>query len=155
MAMLRRLLLAAAALIAVPASAQDRAVPYWASLRADEVNMRVGPSESYPIDWVYRRAGLPVRVVRLYQGWRRVRDPDGAEGWIIARMLNPQRTAVVIGKGLAPMRAGASDAATLRWNVEPGVVGKLGECEVGWCELDVTGRKGWVEQARLWGVGDP
>ena len=157
--MLRRLPLVAAAFLAVSvpstASAQDREVPYWASLRAGEVNRRVGPSESYPIDWVYRRSGLPVKVVRLYQGWRRVRDQDGTEGWIVARLLNPQRTAVVVGKGLAPMRAGASSEATLRWRVEPGVVGKLGECDDGWCEFDVEGRAGWVEQERLWGAGKP
>jgi SH3-like domain-containing protein len=153
--MSRRLLIAFAAFLSLPAHAQDREVPYWASLRVDEVNMRVGPSESYPIDWVYHREGLPVKVVRLYQGWRRVRDPDGAEGWVVARLLNPQRTAMVIGKGLAPMRAGGSPDAPLRWNVERGVVGKLGECDQGWCEFDVSGRKGWVEQGRLWGAGKP
>ena len=153
--MLRRLLVVLLFLAATPAQAQDRDVPYWASLRAVEVNMRVGPSESYPIAWVYHRAGLPVKVVRLYQGWRRVRDPDGAEGWIVARLLNPKRTAIVTGKGLAPMRAGASASATLRWNVEPGVVGTLGNCSEGWCQFDVAGRAGWVEQRRLWGAGEP
>ena len=153
--MLRRLLLVFTVFLALPAHAQDREVPYWASLRSDEVNMRVGPSESYPIDWVYHRVGLPVKVVRLYQGWRRVRDPDGAEGWIVARLLNPKRTAIVTGKGLAPMRAGASASATLRWNVEPGVVGTLGNCSEGWCQFDVGGRAGWIEQQRLWGAGEP
>lgn len=130
-------------------------MPYWASLRVDPVNMRVGPSESYPIEWVYHRAGLPVKVVRLYQGWRRVRDQDGAEGWIVARLLNPERTAVVTGKGLAAMRAEADGGSALRWNLEPGVVGKLRDCDNGWCELDVKGRTGWVEQKRLWGAGNP
>jgi SH3-like domain-containing protein len=157
--MLRRLLVLLAFLAAFssfdPASAQDRDVPYWASLRVDEVNMRVGPSANYPIDWVYRRAGLPVKVIRLYQGWRRVRDPDGAEGWIVARLLNPQRTAIVIGKDLAPMRAEPDGGSALRWNLEPGVVGKLGDCDEGWCKLDVKGHRGWVEQSRLWGAGEP
>lgn len=157
--MFRPLLLAAVALLTLPhssrASAEDRDVPYWASLRADEVNMRVGPSESYPIDWVYHRAGLPVKVVRLFQGWRRVRDPDGAEGWVVARLLDPRRSAMVVGKGLAPMRAGASATSVLRWNLEPGVIGQLGDCDSGWCELDVGGRRGWVEEHRLWGAGDP
>lgn len=130
-------------------------MPYWASLRVDEVNMRVGPSESYPIDWVYHRAELPVKVVRLYQGWRRVRDQDGAEGWIVARLLSPERSAVVVGKELAPMRADADANAPLRWNLEAGVVGKLGDCTDGWCQFDVKGHKGWVEQKRLWGAGDP
>lgn len=141
--------------LAFPAHAEDRAVPYWASLRVDQVNMRVGPSESYPIDWVYRRADLPVKVVRLYQGWRRVRDQDGAEGWIVARLLSPERSAVVVGKGLAPMRADADPGAPLRWNLEPGVVGKLGGCAEEWCQFDVKGHKGWVERKRLWGAADP
>ena len=153
--MLRRAIVALLLVAAFPARAQDREVPYWASLRVDEVNMRVGPSESYPIEWVYHRAMLPVKVVRLYQGWRRVRDQDGAEGWIVARLLNPQRSAVVVGQGLAAMRAEGSAAAALRWNLEPGVVGKLGDCDAGWCELSVGPRKGWVEQNRLWGAGDP
>ena len=153
--MLRRLLTALLLVAAFPAQAQDREVPYWASMRVDKVNMRVGPSENYPIDWVYRRAMLPVKVVRLYQGWRRVRDQDGAEGWIVARLLSPERTAVVVGEGLAAMRAEGSEGAALRWKLEPGVVGKLGDCDAGWCELSVGAHEGWVEQKRLWGAGGP
>src|SRR5687768_10053317 len=91
--------------LAAPAGAQQQDPPYWATLRAEEVNMRVGPSEDFPIEWVYRREGLPVKVVRVMQGWRLVEDPDGARGWIVARLLNPARGAMVIGEGLAEMRA--------------------------------------------------
>lgn len=137
------------------AAAQDREVPYWASLRADEVNMRVGPSGEYQIDWVYRRAQLPVKIVRVKEGWRLVQDPDGTQGWMAARLLSPMRTALVTGDELAPMRDAPADNALLLWNLEPGVIGVLGECEGGWCELDVEGREGWVAEARLWGAGEP
>ncbi|MXP25316.1 hypothetical protein GRI39_04555 [Altererythrobacter indicus] len=136
-------------------AAQDREVPYWASMRADEVNMRVGPSESYQVDWVYHRAKLPMKVVRLKEGWRLVQDPDGAQGWIVARLLSPERSALVIGKGLAAMRADADANSGLRWNVEPGAVGMLGECQNGWCRMDIEGHKGWMEEKRLWGAGAP
>ena len=135
--------------------AQDREVPYWASLRADEVNMRVGPSQDYRVDWIYKRKGLPVKIVRVVEGWRLVQDPDGTQGWIVARLLNPQRTAVVTEGELVSMQEEPNTASTLKWRLEPGVVGILRECEDGWCELDVDGRIGWVDQARLWGVGDP
>jgi SH3-like domain-containing protein len=137
------------------ATAQDREVPYWATLRAAEVNMRVGPSEAYPIDWVYRRQGLPVKVVRVNQGWRLVEDPDGERGWIVARLLDPDRGAIVTGDGLAELRAQPQAAAKVLWRAEPGVVGALGSCDEGWCELDVSGRKGWIRAERLWGAGDP
>jgi len=149
------LLAVALASSAAPVAAQDREVPYWASLRAESVNMRVGPSVDFPIAWVYRRQGLPVKVVRLNEGWRLVEDPDGTRGWIVARLLSPERAAIVIGDGPAEMRAEPGEDAGLRWQLEPGVVGRLGSCQVGWCEIDVAGHRGWVARARLWGDGDP
>lgn len=137
------------------ASAQDREVPYWASLRAEEVNMRVGPSPNYPVEWVYRRVGLPVKVIRLHEGWRLVQDPDGARGWIVARLLNPERGAIVVGEGLAEVRESPDPASGLKWRAEPGVVGKLGDCADGWCRIDIGGRRGFMRQDRLWGAGEP
>ncbi|MEJ2458113.1 MAG: hypothetical protein P8Y58_08160, partial [Novosphingobium sp.] len=40
-------------------AADDDKVPYWASVDTDVANMRVGPGETYKIDWVYRRRHLP------------------------------------------------------------------------------------------------
>lgn len=141
--------------IAAPATAQDREVPYWASIRWEEVNMRVGPSEEYRIDWVYRRAGLPVKVIRVVEGWRLILDQDGAQGWVIARSLDPKRGAVVVGKSPAPIRDSASDSGKLKWNAQPGVVGRLGDCDAGWCEFNIAGRKGWIRQSQIWGAGEP
>jgi len=137
------------------AHAQSSAVPYWAALGDDEVNMRVGPSNTYPIDWVYHRKGLPVRVVRVNQGWRLVEDPEGARGWISASLLTRTRGAIVIGEGLAALRAEGNANARMRWNLEPGVVGELGECRTGWCAFAVAGHTGFVDQTRLWGAGAP
>ncbi|MFV0643106.1 MAG: SH3 domain-containing protein [Sphingomonadaceae bacterium] len=139
-----------------PLCAQEREVPYWAAMRAGEVNMRVGPSEDYKISWVFKRKGLPVKVVRVKEGWRLIRDPDGEQGWVVARLLKPERGALVVGEGLAAMREAPSDSARLKWNLEPGVVGNLGECADGWCVLEIDGRrKGYVRQDRLWGSGEP
>lgn len=116
--------------------------------------MRVGPGTKYPIAWVYRREGLPVKVVRLMQGWRLVQDPDGDQGWIVNVMLTRKRTAIVTGDDVVPMLDEPGEGG-LRWNVEPGVVGELGECRESYCKFDVDGRSGWIAQARLWGAGDP
>lgn len=141
--------------LAAPAAAQEREVPYWATLRASEVNMRVGPSEDFPIEWVYRRVGLPVKVVRVREGWRLVEDPDGERGWILARLLDPDRGAIVTGEGLSELREAPESRARVLWRAEPGVVGALGDCDDGWCEFDASGRKGWVRADRLWGAGEP
>jgi len=137
------------------ALAQDDETPYWASLSASEVYMRVGPSVDYRIEWVYRRQGLPVRVVRVLEGWLLVQDPDGAQGWISRGLLSRTRGALVIGETTAPLFERPDNSSMLRWRLEPGVVGKLGECRQGWCELDVDGRTGFIEASHLWGAGEP
>ncbi|MFO6447428.1 SH3 domain-containing protein [Erythrobacter sp. NE805] len=134
-----------------PLRAQDRALPYWASLRYEKVNMRVGPSNEYPIAWVYLRIGLPVKVVRIREGWRLVEDPEGTQGWIAASQLDPERGGLVIGEGLAEVRAQPSPTSAIKWRAEPGVVTRLKTCREGWCEVDIQGRKGWIAAARLWG----
>ncbi len=138
-----------------PAAAQDVELPYWASIDAEEAYMRAGAGMQFPIVWVYKREGLPVRVVRLIQGWRYVEEPDGTMGWISSGLLSRRRTAIVTGEELVPMRAEPSSDGALRWQLEAGVVGDLGECSEGWCELDVDNHVGWVEQSSLWGAGEP
>ncbi|GGZ95350.1 SH3 domain-containing protein [Novosphingobium arvoryzae] len=149
------LMLAGSILPAAPAFAQDAEVPYWASIRAPEVNMRAGPGEDYRISWVYRRPQLPIKVLRLKEGWRLVQDPDGAQGWMLARFLTRQRGGYITGKGTADMRESGEAGAKLLWRLEPGVTGLLGDCQNGWCAFSVGERKGFVEQARIWGAGEP
>ena len=111
-----------------PASAQQEP-PYWASIDEPEARMRTGPSTEYPTMWIYKREKLPVKILARYKSWRKVEDHEGTQGWMHARLLSASRT------GLA----------------EPGVVGSLTECEKGWCLFDVTGRKGYISVADIWG----
>lgn len=146
---------AAASLIPATALAAEEGVPYWASIRASEVNMRVGPGEDYRINWVYRRPHLPMKVLRTMEGWRLVQDPDGAKGWMLARFLSRDRGGIVKGDGLAEMREKGEEGAKVLWRLQPGVVGKLGGCKDAWCKVEVEGHAGFVRQDRIWGAGEP
>jgi len=139
----------------VPATAQAPETPYWAAIDVDELNMRVGPSVEYRIAWVYHRRGWPVKVLRTRQGWRYVEDADGTRGWFLGRMLTDTRYAVVTGDDPADIRAEPAGAAALKWQAEPGVVVRLGECEAGWCAVEIDGRNGFMKADRLWGDGPP
>lgn len=137
------------------AHAQNAEPPYWKSLKYNETYMRTGPSGEYPIDWVYRRQGLPVRVLRTREGWDYVEEPDGTKGWISASQLTRARAAIVTDGEPVSLREEPLAGAKMRWRAEPGVVGKLLSCRENWCEIDIEGRAGWVEAARLWGNEDP
>ncbi len=138
--------------VASPAKAQQEP-PYWASIDEPEARMRTGPSTEYPTMWIYKRERLPIKILARYKAWRKVEDPDGAQGWMHARLLSAARTAVVLGeKGqVQPLRANPQADAKTIWRVEPGVVGKITQCENGWCLFDVTGRRGYISQELIWG----
>ena len=143
----------AAILLAAAASAQEtREPPYWASISAGKARMRTGPARTYPASWLYQRADLPVRVVAVFKEWRRVRDPDGTEGWMLGNLISSTRTAVVRSAAPLAMRERPVAGARLRWRAAPGVVGRLSRCGGGWCWFDVKGQGGYVEVAGLWGV---
>ncbi|MDF7674523.1 SH3 domain-containing protein [Acetobacteraceae bacterium ESL0709] len=72
-------------------------IPRFASLRADRVYMRRGPGERYPIDWVYHRRGLPVKIEREFDVWRLVEDSEGQKGWVHRVTLRGNRTFLVPG----------------------------------------------------------
>lgn len=130
-------------------------IPRFVSLKAEKVNVRRGPSSDHPVAWVFQRKGLPVEIVAEFENWRRVRDSDGAEGWILQNMLSGKRTAVVapwkMGKTVA-MRSSANRDSALVAQVSAGVLGEVSSCSGDWCELSAGGYDGWIEQSMLWGV---
>jgi SH3-like domain-containing protein len=92
-----------------------------------------------------------VKVIATFPAWRKIQDPDGAQGWMQSNMLSEERTGMVAG-GVQPMRSRPDISAPITWRAEAGVVGRLRSCRNGWCDFDVKGRRGWIEAAHLWGV---
>lgn len=153
--MIGRRKIAAFAMIALIASVgqaqSTRKTPYWVSIKADEARMRTGPSTEFPVKWVFKRKLLPLKVVAVHEDWRKIQDPDGDQGWMHLSLISPDRTALVTGTGVGALRDEPQATARIAWRVEPGVVGRIEECQKGWCRLDVSGRTGYIEAERLWG----
>ncbi|HFQ14828.1 MAG TPA: hypothetical protein ENK41_00615, partial [Rhodobacteraceae bacterium] len=57
-------------------------VPRFVSLKADEANVRRGPSLANRVDWVFTARGMPLEIIAEYGNWRKVRDRDGVGGWV-------------------------------------------------------------------------
>ena len=73
-------------------------LPRYVSLKSDHVNVRAGPTKDNDVAWVYTRSGLPVEITAEFENWRRVRDSEGAEGWVYHSLLSGRRTAVITMK---------------------------------------------------------
>ena len=132
---------------------QPPKLPRFAALKTDETNMRKGPGQRYPIDWVYQRRDLPMEVEREYDVWRYVRDPEGTQGWVHQVTLSDRRTFMIKDKD-ATLRAAANDTASPVADLQVGVIGRLRECDGGsqWCEVQVGGYKGYLRRDQVWGL---
>jgi SH3-like domain-containing protein len=142
------------ACLATPAAAQDKQPPYWASIASGEAMTRTGPGKNYPGVWLYQRRDLPIRVVRKYEHWRMIEDPDGARGWMLVSLLSDRRTAVVKQGEPRPIHVKADERSPTRYRAEAGVVGRIEHCGNGWCHIAVGKREGYIRTSDIWGVGE-
>ncbi len=127
-------------------------LPRFASLASDEVNMRTGPGSQYPVRWVYRRRGLPVKIVAESDQWRQVVDPEGETGWIHSSLLSRRHNVLITGKQVVEIRRSPNSGARTLLRVEPGVIAELVSCQKDWCLIDLEGDRGWTRRDNLWGV---
>ncbi|ADP71486.1 protein of unknown function DUF1058 [Rhodomicrobium vannielii ATCC 17100] len=130
-------------------------LPRFVSLKASEVNARVGPGGEYQIAWVFRRAGLPVEVIAEFENWRQVRDSEGGTGWVNAALTSARRTAVVAPwvKDRMLFRLTATrGGGTLVAQIEPGAIVDIAQCDGEDCEVYASKQKGYLPQKSLWGV---
>ncbi|WP_347267608.1 SH3 domain-containing protein [Paracoccus sp. (in: a-proteobacteria)] len=126
-------------------------LPRYVSLKGSEGNARRGPSLSHRIDWVFRHAGMPLRVVAEFGQWRRVEDQDGAGGWVHYSLLSGVRTAIVT-RDMLDLLSRPEERAGVVARAEAGAIVRLHECNIDWCRVSGGGEKGWVPKAALWGV---
>ena len=154
---------AAAAEVVMPVAASGKSsglpVPRFVSLKSSKVNVRRGPSTDQSIVWVFSRAGLPVEVIAEFENWRRVRDSEGADGWVFHSLLSGRRTVLISpwskgqqGPASIPLHKGRSAGSGIAAQLQPGVLGDVLDCDGSWCELYVRDHAGYVQQEKLWGV---
>jgi len=161
----RALLAAAVAFCALAAGEAARAdqigsasglpIPRYVSLKSDRVNLRAGPSKDHRTIWVFQRAGLPVEITAEFEIWRKVRDSEGAEGWVLHSLLSGRRTALV-----APWKKGidsilyrkASPRSFPVAKLQPNVTASVRGCDGAWCHVSGDGFDGFIQQSNLWGV---
>jgi len=145
------LLVCSAAVRPALAQSDNLPLPRYASFKSGEVNLRAGAGETYPIQWVYQRAGMPVEIFDQEDNWRRIRDYQGVVGWVSVNLLTSRRTAVVIETRRTLYKTPDTTARAVA-QLDPGVIGQLVECNGDWCRLEVKGYEGWLKRSEIWGV---
>jgi SH3-like domain-containing protein len=130
-------------------------IPRFVSLKSDRVNVRSGPNKDQEVRWVYTHAGMPVEVTAEFENWRRIRDWEGAEGWVYHSLLSGKRTATVVPKmkdELVPLYENADSESAVSARLQSGVLGAIKSCNGTWCQFSGKGFEGYIRQERLWGA---
>ena len=130
-------------------------VPRFVTLKSDRVNVRGGPNRDQDVRWVYTRAGMPVEITAEFENWRRVRDWEGAEGWVYHSLLSGRRSVVVNVRkkdDLVPVFDSPDVKAGVVANLENGVLATLKSCNGTWCRVSGKSYDGWIRQEGLWGA---
>lgn len=126
-------------------------IPRYVSLKYDEVNVRVGPGKRYPIRFVYHRAHLPVQVVEEFAHWRKIKDFEGATGWVHKGAIDGHRTIIIMDKA-QNLYAKPEVTSQPIMRAAATVIGNLKLCSPDWCKVTIQNRDAWIRKADIWGV---
>ena len=126
-------------------------LPRFASVRASEAKLRIGPGLRYPTEWVYRLRNMPVEIIEEFDAWRKVRDWEGTEGWMHQSLLAGQRTVIVMAEETVVRRGPDEQAAGLA-RFQRGLIARLEACRDSWCAVSARGYRGWLPRTTVYGV---
>ena len=86
-----------------------------------------------------------------YDNWRRVRDSEGAGGWIHYSLLSGVRS-IIITSSMANLYRKSDQDSMIMARIEQNYIADLGKCIKDWCEIDAGKYDGWIKKTDIWGV---
>ena len=123
---------------------------FYVSLRSDEVNLRIGPGNEYPIKYVYQLKDMPLKVLGEYDNWYKVVDKDNDEGWVSKNLTSKKRTLIVVN-GTQIMYKKDNTNSTPIFRLEENVIVKYNKCNEKWCKVEANNKTGWIQNTNVWG----
>ncbi len=123
-------------------------LPRFVCLRASQANVHIGPATKYPITWILKRSGMPLKIIAEFDHWRQIQDIDGDIGWIHKSLLSGKLT-VYITKDRIPLYSRAHPNSRILAYLQKGVIATVIKTDRTWYFIHVKHKsigqyKGWV-----------
>ena len=145
---------------------------YWASLKYNKTYLRTGPSKDNKVIWVYKRKGLPLKILRKKNEWNEVLFPSGQKGWINSSQISKKRKIIIQNnKSFSEMALSKQKQITITDKnsktiayVQEGVIATFHNCKEDLCKIELKVKKekyffknsyklsGYIKKDYLWGV---
>ena len=129
-------------------------LPRFASIKADEANMRKGPGEDYHIIWTFKKKNYPVKIIAEYKNWRKIKDHYNHVGWIHKALLIGKKSAMIENPKhtLVPLLDKPRKDANVIGYAEPFSIGSYTKCKGDYCVMEFNTVTGWVNKNFIWGI---
>ncbi len=139
-------------LLIISRPALSDSIPYFVSLKNDEVNARTGPGKRFPIDWVYQEKHYPVEVIDKFEYWLQIREYDGTTTWVHQQMLSSARYGLILED--CKLYAKPIQNAPVVGLIQRNVLGRIIQCpaQSDYCLMDFQTVKGWINKSYFWGL---
>jgi len=120
------------------------------AIAGSQVNLRAGPGTDHKRLFLVSR-DYPVKVLERRDGWAKVEDFEGDQGWVHGDLLAERRT-LLVTEDLVNVRKGPSTDHEVAFQAQRNVLLEyLGE-ERGWVHVrHADGAEGWVHAGLVWG----
>lgn len=117
------------------------------------MNVRIAPSRTSPIKWVYEKKGLPVLIVDEYYNWRKIKDFENDTGWVHVSQLSKKRSVLFIKENILIFLKPTIYSRPI-FRISKSEVATITKCSLNWCKVKNNLFSGWVEKNSLWGLNN-
>ena len=138
-------------LFLLPISSVAEENDYFLMLKNKKVNVRYGPSLDYPVKYVYRKIGLPLKVIDKKENFRRIIDHKKNSGWIHVSQLRPSRSLISTNEKILFKKPTKYSKPLAK--LDQGRLLKVIKCEEKWCNIKTGDYSGWIKKDdNIWGI---
>ncbi len=136
-------------LLFFPASLLAQEENHFLMLKNNEVNVRYGPSFEYPIKYIYKKTGLPLRVIDKKENFRRIIDNKKNGGWIHLSQLKKSKSFITTEIKILFKKPTKFSKPLAK--IDKGRLLRVKECKDKWCNVKSGKFSGWIEKDNVWG----
>ena len=138
-------------LFLLPLSSIAQESNYFVMLKNKKVNVRYGPSLDYPVKYVYRKIGLPLKVIDKKENFRRIIDHKKNSGWIHVSQLRPSRSLISTNEKILFKKPTKYSKPLAK--LDQGRLLKVIKCEEKWCNIKTGDYSCWIKKDdNIWGI---
>ena len=117
-------------------------------------NLRAGPGQQYPINWVLKYPNLPVKVLEKNSAYTKVELYDGTKGWVWNATTSKKKYYIVIEDSYIIDKKQKKIA-----QVKKNVLLEQIKCtefieEQEYCKVSKDNIKGYLHKKSIWGFSD-